>query len=87
MFLAVGYAPISSSATRPLRDAQVPISLIEVGQEQGTSGTGDREAIIVGAGLCGDIYPSRKCLVEKTQVKNVDKELGRNLWGIVFRST
>ena len=52
MFLAVGYAPISSSATRPLGAAYVPILLSEVEQEQRLSGTGDREAIVVGAGLC-----------------------------------
>ena len=52
MFLAVGYAPISSSATRPLGAAYVPILLSEVEQEQRPSENGDRETIVVGAGLC-----------------------------------
>ena len=52
MFLAVGYARLSSSAPRPLGAAYVPIFLIEVEQEQRPSGNGDREAIVVGAGLC-----------------------------------
>ena len=54
MFLAVGYAPISSSAPRPPGAACVLISLSEVEQEQRPSGNGDREAIVVGAGLCDD---------------------------------
>ena len=52
MFLAVGYAPISSSAPRPLGAAYVPILLSEAQQEQRASGNGDREAIVLGAGLC-----------------------------------
>ena len=44
--------PISSSAPRPLGAAYVPILLREVEQEQRPSGNGDREAIVVGAGLC-----------------------------------
>ena len=52
MFLAVGYGPISSSALRTLGAAYVPILLSEVEQEQRPSGYGDREAIVVGAGLC-----------------------------------
>ena len=52
MFLAVGYAPISSNAPRPLGAAYVPILLSEVEQEQRPSGNGDCEAIVVGAGLC-----------------------------------
>ena len=52
MFLAVGYAPISSSAPRPLGSAYVHILLSEVEQEQRPSGNRDREAIVVGAGLC-----------------------------------
>ena len=52
MFLVVGYAPISSSAPRPLGAAYVPILLSQVEQEQSPSGNGDREAIVVGAGLC-----------------------------------
>ena len=52
MFLALGYAPISSSDPRPLGTAYVPILLSEVEQEQKPSGNGDREAIVVGAGLC-----------------------------------
>ena len=43
---------ISSSAPRPLGAAYVPILLSEVEQEQRLSGNGDREAIVVGAGLC-----------------------------------
>ena len=37
---------------RPLGAAYVPILLSEVEQEQRPSGNGDREAIVVGAGLC-----------------------------------
>ena len=37
---------------RPLGAAYVLILLSEVEQEQRTSGNGDREAIVVGAGLC-----------------------------------
>ena len=44
--------PISSSAPRPLGAAYVLILLSEVEQEQRPSGNGDREAIVVGAGLC-----------------------------------
>ena len=36
----------------PLGVAYVPILLSEVEQEQRPSGNGDREAIVVGAGLC-----------------------------------
>ena len=46
------YFPISSSAPRPLGAAYIPILLSEVEQEQRPSGNGDREAIVVGAGLC-----------------------------------
>ena len=46
--MCLGYVPISSSAPRPLRAAYVPILL----SEQKSSGNGDREAIVVGAGLC-----------------------------------
>ena len=42
---------ISSSAPRPLGAAYIPILLSEVEQEQRPSGDGDREAIVVGAGL------------------------------------
>ena len=52
MFLAVGYALISSSAPRLLGTACVPILLGEVEQEQRPSKNGDCEAIVVGAGLC-----------------------------------
>ena len=45
----LGYVPISSSA---LREAYIPILLSEVEQEQRPSGNEDREAIVVGAGLC-----------------------------------
>ena len=48
----LGYVPIPSSAPRPLGDAYVPILLSEVEEEQRPSGSGDREAIVVGAGLC-----------------------------------
>ena len=48
----LGYVPISSSAPRPLGAAYMPILLSEVEQEQRPSGNGDREAIVVGAGLC-----------------------------------
>ena len=50
--MAVGYAPISSSAPRPLGAAYVPILLSEVEQEQRPSGNQDREAIVVEADLC-----------------------------------
>ena len=52
MFLALGYAPISSSAQRPLAAVHVPILLSEVEQEQNLSGNGDCEAIDLGTGLC-----------------------------------
>ena len=52
MFLAVGYALIYSSAPRSLGAASIPILLSEVEQEQRPSGNGDREAMVVGAGLC-----------------------------------
>ena len=45
-------APISSSASRRLGAAYVPILLSELEQEQRPSGNGDREAIVLGAGLC-----------------------------------
>ena len=48
----LGYVPISSSAPRLLGAAYIPILLSEVEQEQRPSGNGDREAIVVGAGLC-----------------------------------
>ena len=48
----LGYVPISSRAPRPLGAAYMPILLSEVEQEQRPSGNGDREAIVVGAGLC-----------------------------------
>ena len=46
------YVPISSSALRPLGAAYIPILLNEVEQEQRPSGKEDREATVVGAGLC-----------------------------------
>ena len=48
----LGYVPIPASALRPLGAAYIPILLSEVEQEQRPSGNGDREAIVVGAGLC-----------------------------------
>ena len=48
----LGYIPNSSSALWPLGAAYIPILLSEVKQEQRPSGNGDREAIVVGAGLC-----------------------------------
>ena len=48
----LGYVPISSSALRPLGAAYIPILLSEVEREQRPSGIEDREAIVVGAGLC-----------------------------------
>ena len=48
----LGYVPISSSAPRPLPAPYIPILLSEVEQEERPSGNGDREAIVVGAGLC-----------------------------------
>ena len=48
----LGYVPISSSSLRPLGAAYIPILLSEVEQEQRLSGNEDREAIVVGAGLC-----------------------------------
>ena len=58
----VGYTPSSSSALRPLGAAYVPILLSEVEQEQRPSRNGDREAIVVGAGLC-DGEGERACTV------------------------
>ena len=52
MFLAVAYAFSSSSALRPLGATYVPMLLSEVEQEQRPSGNGDREASVVGGGLC-----------------------------------
>ena len=48
----LGYNPISCSALRPLGAAHIPNLLSEVEQEQRPSGNEDREAILVGAGLC-----------------------------------
>ena len=48
----LGYVPIFSSAPRPLGCVYSPILLSEVEQKQRPSGNGDREAIVVGAGLC-----------------------------------
>ena len=48
----LGYVAISSSALWPLEAAYIPILLSEVEQEQRPSGNGDREGIVVGAGLC-----------------------------------
>ena len=42
----------SSSVSRPLGAAYIPILLSEVEQEQRPSGNGDHEAIVLGAGLC-----------------------------------
>ena len=53
MVLAVRYAPICFCAPRPLGAAYVHILLCDVEQEQKPSENGDREAIVVGAGLCG----------------------------------
>ena len=50
MFLVLGYAPISCSAPRPIGAAYIPIVIGEVEQEQRSSGIGDREAIVDGAG-------------------------------------
>ena len=47
-----GYVPNSSKTLRPLGAAFIPILLSEVEQEQRPSGNEDREAIVVGAGLC-----------------------------------
>ena len=41
-----------ASAPRPPGAAYVPILVSEVEQEQRPSGNGDREAMVVGAGLC-----------------------------------
>ena len=46
------YVPISSSAPQPLGAAYAPILLSEVEQEQRSGGNGDRELIVVEAGLC-----------------------------------
>ena len=48
----IGYVPNSSSAPRALGTAHVAILQSEVEQEQRPNGKGDREAIVVGAGLC-----------------------------------
>ena len=49
--MCLGYVSISSSAPRPLGAAYAPILLREVEQKQRPIGNGDREAIVVGAGL------------------------------------
>ena len=46
------YVPISPSATRSFEPVLFPILLSEVQQERRRSGNGDREAIVVEAGLC-----------------------------------
>ena len=51
MFLALGFSPISDGSTPPLGAAYVHSLLSEVEWEQRPSGNGDREAILVGAGL------------------------------------
>ena len=48
----LGFVLISSSAQRPLGAAYIYILLSEFEQEQRPSGNEDREAIVVGAGLC-----------------------------------
>ena len=48
----LGSVLISSSALWPLGAAYIPIFLSEVEQEQRTGGNEDREANVVGAGLC-----------------------------------
>ena len=48
----IGYVFISSSALRPLGAAYIPILLSEVEQEQRPCGNEDREAFVVGTGLC-----------------------------------
>ena len=50
-----GLVPISSSAPWPLGATYVPTLLSEVEQEQRSSGNGDREAIVVGVGLCDSV--------------------------------
>ena len=42
----------ATRAPRPLGAAYVPILLSKVEQQQRPSGNGDREAVVVGAGLC-----------------------------------
>ena len=50
--IPLGYVPISSSTLRRLGAAYIPLLLSEVEKEQRPSGNEDREAIVVGAGLC-----------------------------------
>ena len=45
-------SPFPLVARNPFRTAYIPILLSEVKQEQRLSGNSDREAIVVGAGLC-----------------------------------
>ena len=78
MFLAVRYAPISSSAPRPLGAAYVPILLSEIEQEQRPSGNGDCEAIVVGAGLC-DGEGERGVAVFRSNFCG-RKDRGRTFW-------
>ena len=53
LYIGLGtICPLSSSALRPLGNAYVPILLSEVEQDQRHSGNGDREAVVVGAGVC-----------------------------------
>ena len=49
----LGYVPISSSAPRLLGAAYVPMVMLlsEIEEQQIPSGNGDREEIVVGAGL------------------------------------
>ena len=48
----LGYVPISSSTLRALGASYIPILLSEVEQEQRPNRNENREAIVVGAGLC-----------------------------------
>ena len=59
---------ISSSAARPPVAAYVSILLSEVEHEQRPSGNGDREAIVVGVGLCdgeGEQKPDTRHFAER----------------------
>ena len=78
----LGYVPISSSALRSLGAAYMPILLSEVEQEQRPSGNEDREAIVVGAGLCdGEGERAYTAYAPHYGLHEIGrKELGRPFW-------
>ena len=67
--------PLSSSAPRTVGAAYVPILLSEVEQEQRPTGNGDREAIVVGTGLCDSegerAYTVYDCILDGGKVPKI----------------